>query len=76
MEVQTPQVFRFDKLIQSYVNGIKHNLEATDDTSLAEAIHLKVHLVEGSYTNIKITTKEDIDYAEMILKRQAAESAT
>ena len=76
MEVQTPQVFRFDKLIQSYVNGIKHNIEATDDTSLAEAIHLKVHLVEGSYTNIKITTKEDIDYAEMILKRQASESAT
>ncbi len=76
MEVQTPQVFRFDKLIQSYVNGIKHNIEATDDTSLAEAIHLKVHLVEGSYTNIKITTKEDIDYAEMILKRQATESAT
>ena len=76
MEVQTPQVFRFDKLIQSYVNGIKHNIEATDDTSLAEAIHLKVHLVEGSYANIKITTKEDIDYAEMLLKRQAAESAT
>ena len=75
MEVQTPQVFRFDKLIDSYVNGIRHNLNATDDTSLAEAIHLKVHLVEGSYTNIKITTKEDIDYAEMILKRQAEESA-
>ena len=74
MEVQTPQVFRFDKLIKSYVNGIQNNLEATDDTSLAEAIHLKVHLVEGSYSNIKITTKEDIDYAELILKRQAAES--
>ena len=75
MEVQTPQVFRFDKLIKSYVNGIKNNLNATDDTSLAEAIHLKVHLVEGSYTNIKITTQEDIAYAEMILKRQAAENA-
>ena len=74
MEVQTPQVFRFDKLIKSYVNGIQNNIEATDDTSLAEAIHLKVHLVEGSYSNIKITTKEDIDYAELILKRQAAES--
>lgn len=71
MEVQTPQVFKFDKLVESYVNGIRKNIEATDDTSLAEALNFKVHLVEGSYSNIKITTKEDIDYAEMLLKRQA-----
>ena len=73
MEVQTPQVFRFGKLVDSYVNGIKKNLNATDDTSLAEALNFKVHLVEGSYSNIKITTKEDIDYAELLLRRQASE---
>lgn len=73
MEVQTPQVFRFGKLVDSYVNGIKRNLNATDDTSLAEALNFKVHLVEGSYSNIKITTKEDIDYAELLLRRQGSE---
>lgn len=73
MEVQTPQVFKYGKLLKSYVNGIKRNLEATDDTSLAEALNYKVHLVDGSYSNIKITTPEDISIAEAILKRQAEE---
>lgn len=71
MEVQTPQAFRFDKLLKSYVNGIRRGIKATDDTSLAEALNYKVHLVEGSYSNIKITTPEDISYAEAILKRMA-----
>ena len=70
MEVQTPQVFRFNKLVNAYVNGIKKNIEATDDTSLAEAMNYKVHLVDGSYTNIKITTQEDIAYAEALLNQQ------
>ena len=67
MEVQTPQVFRYNKLLNSYVNGIKKNIEATDDLSLAEAMHYKAHLVEGSYSNIKITTPEDIKIAETLL---------
>ncbi len=75
MEVQTPQVFRYNKLLKSYVNAIKKNIEATDDTSLAEAMNYKVNLVEGSYSNIKITTPEDIAFAEGILKRQRVEDS-
>lgn len=75
MEVQTPQVFRYNKLVNSYVNGIKKNIEATDDLSLAEAMHYKAHLVEGSYSNIKITTPEDIAFAEALIKKQAEEEA-
>lgn len=68
-EVQTPQVFRYNKLLNSYANALRKNIEATDDTSLAEAMHYKVTLIEGSYNNIKITTPEDITIAEAILKK-------
>lgn len=74
MEVQTPQVFRYEKLVRSYMNGMKKNIEATDDTSLAEALNYKVNLVEGSYSNIKITTPEDLILAEAIIKKRKEES--
>lgn len=69
-EVQTPQVFRYNKLLNSYANAMRKNIEATDDTSLAEAMHYRVSLIEGSYNNIKITTPEDITIAEAILNKQ------
>lgn len=71
-EVQTPQVFRYNKLLQSYANAMRKNIEATDDTSLAEAMHYKVTLIEGSYNNIKITTPDDISMAELILNKLEA----
>lgn len=75
-EVQTPQVFRYNKLLQSYLNARRNNIQATDDTSLAEAMHYKVNLIEGSYNNIKITTPEDVTMAEAILKKMAAAEAS
>lgn len=75
MEVQTPQVFRYIKLINSYANAIRNNLTGTDDTELAEKLNYKVTLVEGSYSNIKITTPEDIAMAEAIVKEQEKEAA-
>lgn len=72
-EVQTPQIFRYNKLLNSYANALRKNIEATDDTSLAEAMHYKVTLIEGSYNNIKITTPEDITIAEAILNKLDAQ---
>lgn len=73
MEVQTPQVFRYGKLVKSYVNAIKKDLDATDDTQLAEAMNYTVNLVEGSYSNIKITTPEDIIMAESLIRNFESE---
>lgn len=73
MEIQTPQAFRFDKLLRVYVNGIKRGLDVSNDTELAEALNFKVHLVDGSYNNIKVTTLDDAEKAEEILKRMAEE---
>lgn len=44
------------------------NLEVTDDVSIIEALGLPVKITEGSYTNIKLTTPDDISIAERLLK--------
>lgn len=67
-EIQTPQVFKKDILINAYKKY--GNLEATDDASLVEKTGIKVKVVLGSYFNIKITTPEDLVFAEAILKNK------
>ena len=66
-EAQTPQVFKKDILVKAY-NKIKKNKKYTDDVSLVEDLGCKVSVVEGSYKNVKITTKEDLKIAEVFLK--------
>lgn len=51
----------------------KQGVEATDDVSLIEALGHEVKLTEGSYTNIKVTTPEDLSVAEIFLKKDAEE---
>lgn len=63
--VQTPQVFSFE----IYKNALENAPEGvTDDCMIVEAAGQKVKLVEGEYTNIKITTPDDILTAQAILK--------
>lgn len=66
-EVQTPQCFKYSVLKDCYGKAIAYNFVATDDTAVAEEFGYKVRIVEGSYSNIKITTPEDIAFAEAIL---------
>lgn len=68
-EVQTPQTFRLDLLFQAYQDRLNNSF--TDDASLFEAQGNPIHLCEGSYDNIKITTPEDLELGELILKRRA-----
>jgi 2-C-methyl-D-erythritol 4-phosphate cytidylyltransferase len=65
---QTPQVFRRDWLLDAYANRGKLGKEITDDAQLIEAAGHPVHVVEGSATNVKITTKADLILAEAVLK--------
>lgn len=64
--VQTPQVFRTDWLKEAY-NSVPYGPTITDDASVVEMSGKPIHLVEGSYSNIKITTPEDMDYAKAII---------
>lgn len=65
-EAQTPQVFRLDWLQEAYAK--REGLPATDDAQLVERLGKKVHVVQGSAMNIKITTRDDLKLAEQILK--------
>jgi len=67
-EAQTPQVFRRSLLGAAYKRLGKNCKSFTDDTAAFEAIGGKVKIVEGDYSNIKITTQEDLIIAEAILK--------
>jgi len=63
--VQTPQVFRFDVVQNTYkfTPG-----DYTDDASLVEKAGFKVKLFHGAHDNIKITTPDDLAVAEVLLK--------
>lgn len=60
MIVQTPQGFRFDLLMNAYEKAYADGYYGTDDASLVERIGVHPALVEGSYANIKLTTREDL----------------
>ncbi|MCL4109807.1 UNVERIFIED_CONTAM: hypothetical protein GTU68_052066 [Idotea baltica] len=69
-QVQTPQIFSLAELHTCYQLQVGRG-NFTDDASLVEACGQTIHLFEGSYENIKITTPEDLAVAEMLLKRDA-----
>jgi len=58
--VQTPQIFRLDILRKAYAELAKHPEPVTDDATLVEKLGGKVQVALGSYSNIKITTPEDM----------------
>ena len=65
-EVQTPQVIRTSLLRQAYAQNVA-DATRTDELSLVEAMGHPVYLVAGDYRNLKITTPEDVDLAQMWL---------
>ena len=68
--VQKPQCFEY-KLIRDAYDKLIHetNLAVTDDAMVVEALtDHDVHMIEGSYRNIKVTTPEDVYVGEAFLK--------
>lgn len=66
--VQTPQTFRAAAIRSAY--QLPEQANFTDCASVAEAAGLIIHLAEGSYQNLKITTPEDLLFAEAILRQR------
>lgn len=72
-EVHTPQVIKIDTLQRGFAKVQEEGLEVTDDVSIVEALGEPVKLTLGEYTNLKITTPEDMDVASaVLLERKAA----
>lgn len=65
--VQTPQSFAYDIILEAYKEAQKNKMTVTDDSMLVEKLGYKVKIIEGSYSNIKITTLEDLKLAELLL---------
>lgn len=68
--VQTPQTFDFELYKNAMKKADERGLDFTDDCQLVELCGGKVKMVEGSYSNIKITTPDDIALAENLLKNE------
>jgi len=68
--IQTPQAFRYTEIIKAHQQAEILGIQATDDAALMEVLGHQVYLVEGDYTNIKLTTPEDIELAEFLLKKR------
>ncbi|OGW76409.1 MAG: 2-C-methyl-D-erythritol 4-phosphate cytidylyltransferase [Nitrospirae bacterium RIFCSPHIGHO2_02_FULL_40_19] len=65
---QTPQTFKKRVLEEAFMRAFTDKFHGTDEASLVERMGGKVKIIEGSHENIKITTKEDLFYAELILR--------
>ncbi len=67
--IQTPQAFDFDMIYECHRKVKERNIVVTDDTMVVELFGNKVYIYEGDYTNIKITTPEDLILAEYMVKK-------
>jgi 2-C-methyl-D-erythritol 4-phosphate cytidylyltransferase (EC 2.7.7.60) len=71
-QIQTPQAFRLPIIREAHRRAERDGFLGTDDASLVERIGEKVFVVPGDYMNIKITTREDLVFAEAILRMENA----
>jgi len=69
--VQTPQVFNVALYRKAFEKAFQENADYTDDCQLMESTGMKVQLVESDYTNIKITTRDDVIFAESIIRARS-----
>ena len=65
---QTPQGFLVDSLKKAHKMAIDKNWIVTDDASLFEMLNWKVKIIEGNYSNIKVTSPIDLKIAKLFLK--------
>ncbi len=67
-EIQTPQVFRRELIVEAHARAVAQGLQATDDAMLVERMGTAVYVLEGERTNFKITLPEDMIFAEALIR--------
>jgi 2-C-methyl-D-erythritol 4-phosphate cytidylyltransferase len=72
-QVQTPQGFRAQLIIDAHLKAKADGFYATDDATLVERYfpEQKIKIVETGYHNLKLTTPEDIEIAKALMKHQS-----
>lgn len=73
-QMQTPQAFSFALILDAYkrlFSGEEYQKDVTDDAMVVETMtDSRVKLILGDYSNMKVTTPEDMAVAEALLLRQ------
>jgi len=64
---QTPQAFHRSVLQRALAYAEEHHIEATDEALLVESLADPVHILRGSIWNVKVTTPDDLIFAERLL---------
>jgi 2-C-methyl-D-erythritol 4-phosphate cytidylyltransferase len=70
--VQTPQVFRYDLLVDAH-RRVREDM--TDDASMVERLGNRVRVFRGSSSNLKVTTRGDLVLAEAVLRARCSQEA-
>lgn len=60
LNIQTPQSFKLSDILSAYGEAESDGFTGSDDASVAEHAGIKVAIVEGDHSNIKITTGKDV----------------
>jgi 2-C-methyl-D-erythritol 4-phosphate cytidylyltransferase len=66
---QTPQMFRYGRLVRALQRAQAQGVEATDEAAAIEGLGLKPRLVEGSPLNIKVTRPQDLVLAQASIRQ-------
>jgi len=67
VQVQTPQVFRYDWILEAHERAVEERIVVEDDAELIEKLGKPVKVFSGSYSNLKVTTREDALMVEALL---------
>lgn len=71
--IQTPQAFQASILINAQKQAAQDDFLGTDESMLVERLGIEVHVVESTYDNVKMTTREDLLIGEAILQKRQQE---
>lgn len=68
--IQTPQAFRYALLAEASLKAEADGFLGTDESMLVERLGHPIRVVESTYDNVKMTTKEDLVFGEIFLSRR------
>ena len=68
--MQTPQAMKYGLAVRAFIKAYNDNFYGTDDVSLVERLGHKVKIIESNADNIKLTTKEDMGFANSLFSRE------
>ena len=67
MQIQTPQVFRYDWILEAHEKAVREGIAAEDDAELIERLGRPVKVFDGSEKNLKVATPDDVRMVEALI---------